>query len=140
MFASLLCLIALGFDPEKPGKTLPPPRQDVAEFKSGVYEVRGFEVKEDEKLPYEGFAIFKKVAKDRYIIQWTTEIGANVVGFGYVRDGYLICAWRTGDIIGQTEYRIGNAGVHEGRFIHSRTSTWQTETVRFRMGLLESSK
>lgn len=103
---------------------------------SGIYEVQGVET----NGPYCGIAIIKKLADrdDQYVAQWTSVIGQNAVGNGYVRDGYLIFSWSAGpNVRGITEYTLGKNGKHKGRWHHTSNYDWQDETIEFKMALPE---
>lgn len=111
--------------------------------RSGIYEVRGAEVQSDgKKVKYAGICILKKVSdKNHYVAQWTSVIGQNIVGFGYVRDGHLILAWSSGKATGINEYKLADGDKpYVGRWSQSGNAIWNEETLYFKCTLPKAEK
>ena len=118
----LLCTLFLIAQPDAPDLT-------------GIYEVQGIQISGEKRVPYSSMAILKKIPEtDKYVAQWTGGIGNNITGIGHLTNGKLTLAWKSGELLGVTEYKVGEKGTLRGQWYTNKgIDVWHTETLTYKL-------
>lgn len=116
-------------------------QEPAAKDYSGFYEVRGTEKSVEGSTNYVSILMMKKINKDQYVAQWTTGIGSNITGVGFLDDDKLTFSWITaGGTVGITQYTLGPKNKHEGKWCHTKNLIWSSEVIEFRMPFFKAAK
>jgi hypothetical protein len=96
-----------------------------ADFKEGNYTVKGTNL---DGSPYEGTAVVKLLSTTTCEIDWTTG-STTSVGLCMLMDGVVAAAYRQGDAVGVTMYKINDDGSLDGAWTVAGKDGSGTETM-----------